>query len=263
MRSSSMVSRTRVTRRSARRLRSRSLFSSRAKADERAAVVVAIAIERAVDGLLQAVFHRLGQQDDDDGGEEGDDPAVLGFAFDDPAARRAQDQHVDGDDRGDGGGVDQQALEDDLHVHQAVADDRRGERQRDEAQRNRRQLHRNRRIDAERERQRVAQRERDGAERGAPHDPPQLALGRHRPRPRQRAQQHGQRGAEEHRQVDVLEPVEQPDHAARNTAGRRSSGQSRARASRRAPRRAGRWPAASAPASRSSRARAAARGTRA
>ena len=61
------------------------------------------------------------------------------FAFDEIAARGAQDQHVDRDDGRDRRGVDQQALEDDLDVHQAIADDRRRERQRDEAERNRRQ----------------------------------------------------------------------------------------------------------------------------
>ena len=50
------------------------------EADERLAIVVAIAIERAVDRLLQPVLHRLGQQDHDDGGEERDDPAMLGLS---------------------------------------------------------------------------------------------------------------------------------------------------------------------------------------
>ena len=59
--------------------------------DQRAAIVVAIAVEGAVDGLLQAVLHRLGEQDHDDRGQEGDDPAVLRFTVEQAVARRAQD----------------------------------------------------------------------------------------------------------------------------------------------------------------------------
>ena len=48
------------------------------------------------------------------------------------AARRAQDHDVDRGDRREHRGVDEQTLEDDLDVHQAVADDGRGKRERDE-----------------------------------------------------------------------------------------------------------------------------------
>ena len=82
--------------------------------------------------------------------------------------------------------VDEQALEDDLDVHQPVADDGRGEGERDEAERHRRELHRDRRIDAEGERHGIAERERQGAKRRPPDNPPQLAPRRHRARPPQR-----------------------------------------------------------------------------
>ena len=79
-----------------------------------------------------------------------------------------QQQGVDREDGRERRRVDERALDDDLDVHQPVADDRRRERERNEAQRDRRQLHRQRRPEAERVRQRVAERERDGAE-AVPH----------------------------------------------------------------------------------------------
>ncbi len=106
------------------------------EADQRAAVVVPVAVERAIDAPLQAVLDRLGQQNHDDRGEERDDPPLIRLALDERAARGAEDGDEDRDAGGDRRGVDQQALEDDLDVHQPVADDRRGERHRDEPERN-------------------------------------------------------------------------------------------------------------------------------
>ena len=82
-----------------------------------------------------------------------------------------------------------------------------------EAERNGRQTHRNRRLDTERKWNRVTDRERQRAERGAPHDPAQLALDGHRARARQRAHQHRQARAKIGGQVDVLETIEQRDDA--------------------------------------------------
>jgi hypothetical protein len=82
-------------------------------------------------------------------------PSTLRYP---PEARRIR--HVDRDDGRDRRRVDEQALQDDLDVHQAIPDDRRRKRERDEAERNRREAHRDRRIDSEAERNRIAERER-------------------------------------------------------------------------------------------------------
>ena len=183
------------------------------EADQRAAIVVAIAIEGTVDRILQAVLHRLGQQHHHHRGEERDDPAMLVFTLDEVAARRAQDQHVDRDDGGDRRGVDQQTLEDDLDVHQAIADDRRRERERHEAERHGRQPHRDRGLDPQRKRNRVAEGERQRAERRAPDDPAELTLHGHRARTRQGAEQDRQARAQIQREIDVLEAIEHRDDA--------------------------------------------------
>ncbi len=145
------------------------------KRHQRAAVVVAIAIERAIDRRLHRLLDRLGQQQDDHRRQKRDQPAMLVFSLDEEAARRPQDEHVDCRDRREDGGVDEQALQDDLDVHQSVANDGRGKRQRNERERNRQQLHRERRLHAEEhERHRVAEREGQHTQRGAPDNPPQL-----------------------------------------------------------------------------------------
>ena len=70
------------------------------KRDQRAAIVVAVAIERAVDRVLHPSFTGLRQQNHDHRGQERDEPAMFVFALSEEAARRAEDQHVN---RGDGG----------------------------------------------------------------------------------------------------------------------------------------------------------------
>ena len=75
------------------------------------------------------------------------------------------------------------------------------------------QLHRQRGLHAEGERQGVEDRERQHAERRAPDDPSQLARRSHRAHAAQRPHQHQQAGAEERRQVHQLEGVEQVDEA--------------------------------------------------
>ena len=138
---------------------------------------------------------------------------MLVFRLDQVTARRPQDHHVDRDDGGNDGGVDQQALEDDLDVHQPVADDGRGKRERDERQRHGEQFHRQRRPDTESKRQHVADGKRQRPERRAPDDPSQLARGGDRTDATERANEDGKTRREEAGEVQQLERVEERDHA--------------------------------------------------
>ena len=148
--------------------------------DERPAVVVAIAVERAVEPGLNGVLHRAGEQHHHRRGQQRDHPVRIAAAAAEAFGRDVQQHRVDAEDRRNGDRPHEHALEDHLDVHQAVADDGRREGQRHEAERDRRQLHRQRRLDAEGVRHRVAQRERQRAERRAPDDPAQLPPRRHR-----------------------------------------------------------------------------------
>ena len=62
---------------------------------------------------------------------------MLVFGLDEESARRSQDEHIDCRNRREHRRVDEQALQDDLDVHQPVANDGRGKRQRNERERNR------------------------------------------------------------------------------------------------------------------------------
>ena len=130
----------------------------------------------------------------------------------DPAGH-AQQHRVDRGDRRDRRHPHHRPLHDDLDVREAVAHDGAREGQRDQAQRDRRQLHRQRRGDAQRVGQRVAGRERQAAERRAPRDPAQLAPRRHRPHLPERPRDDEQRACHVHRQVERLEPVQRLDDA--------------------------------------------------
>ena len=144
------------------------------EADERAAVVVLVAIERAVERILDGALHRAEQQHDHDRREHRDDHVVALRGVEKHDARQPQQRRVNREDGEDDGRVHEAALDDDLDVHQPVADERRRERQRHEAQRDDGELHRQRHPETERVRQRVSDRKRPGAERGAPDNPAKL-----------------------------------------------------------------------------------------
>ena len=146
--------------------------------DQRAAIVVAIAVEHPIDGGVHPFFHRLRQQHDDNRGQQGDNPGVLVAGVScraDEKRRQPEQRRVQRQRRAEECGVGERALDDHLNVAQAVAHDRRRERQRHHAERNRGELQRERRIEAERPRQRVAEGKRSGAKRRAPGQPAQLA----------------------------------------------------------------------------------------
>ena len=181
--------------------------------DERPAIVVAVAVEDPVERVLHRVPHRARQQHDHDGGERRDDPVVLvGIA------EQERDQLAERDEqrvrRAAEGRICEPALDDDFDVAEAVPHQRAGERERHEAERDRRQLQRHRGIQAERPRQRVAACEGARAERRPPGDPAQLA-----PRGQRRdlvegAHQHRERGGrreEEIQRLGPIQPAERPD----------------------------------------------------
>src|SRR5689334_5436198 len=81
---------------------------------------------------------------------------------------------IDGNDGGRGKRIDQTALEDDVHVHQAVADDRVAESQRNQRQRKRGSVHPARRHNPGDERHDEEQEERQASGQRADRDPLEL-----------------------------------------------------------------------------------------
>src|SRR5205085_11343553 len=105
-----------------------------AKFDQRAAVIEAVAVEEAVQAGLNPFAEGLKQKCGDDNGDH---------ASHRPGGRRVEEisnqrhqREVDGGYRRSSGGVGQAALEDDVHVHQAVTNDGVGETKRNEHQTN-------------------------------------------------------------------------------------------------------------------------------
>ena len=144
------------------------------EAHERAAIVVAIAVVHAIEPRLNGVLQRPREQHHHQRGEQRDDRIADRVATKKDLAHQPENHGIDCGDRGQRGGVDQPALDDDLDVHQAVTDDRGGKSQRDEAEKYRSPLGAGDGRQAERKRQRVAGDERQRTERGAPDDPAQL-----------------------------------------------------------------------------------------
>ena len=139
------------------------------EADEGLPRGVPLAIREPVERLHDAGLHRGEEQDHDERGEEGHERRV-----------RLLPQHVGEADRQEGEADDHRhrqhvaeaAAEHQLDVHQAVLDDRVGERERDEGERAvAHELHREPRLAAEGEGQRVEREEREDAGGRAPHEP--------------------------------------------------------------------------------------------
>ena len=81
-----------------------------------------------------AFFSGRAEQHDDQRGEQRDDRVADRIAAEEDLADQPEDDRVDRGNRRQRRGVDQRALDDDLDVHQPVADDRRREGQRHEAE---------------------------------------------------------------------------------------------------------------------------------
>ena len=111
-----------------------------AKLDQRLAIVVALAVENAVnallDGALDGIEERRG---DDDGGDQ----TVETRARQPGVDQRGSDGHQEEvkAEQGSGGqGVGDAALEDEVDVHEAIADDRPGKRERQHHQQDQSQV---------------------------------------------------------------------------------------------------------------------------
>ena len=161
------------------------------KTEQRTPVVIPVTVVRAVEHRLNGVLHRTGQQDDHRRRQQGDDRVVPVRFVEEHGPRQPIENKVKGHHRGHGHGIDQPALDDHLDVTQAILDDGRRERQRNQAQRNRGHVER-RRVEPERPRDRVTHDEGQPAQNRSPHDPPQLAFGRHRRHPPQGENHEGQ-----------------------------------------------------------------------
>ena len=108
-----------------------------AEVDEGFAVVEALLVEDAVDVRLEEALDGLEDEaGGDDGGEQAPDFERLEARVHDFGGD-GDDREVEADERGGGEGVGDAALEDEVDVHEAVADDRpsEGERKEDERER--------------------------------------------------------------------------------------------------------------------------------
>ncbi len=182
------------------------------EADERAPVIVTVAIVDAIEAGLDGVLDRPGEQHHDGRREERDQRIARVVA----AAHRAGDAVEDGVDRDDRRRrrrVHQPALDDHLDVHEAIPDDRGRERQGHEAQQNRRVLESGDRPDAERIRNRVAGSEWGGAEGCAADDPAKLPPRGDRSDAAERADHHGQSEQQTDGEVEHFPAVEERDDA--------------------------------------------------
>ncbi len=150
---------------------------SAAKLDQRCTVVISFAIEDAVhpflNGTLQRIEYLRRQDDGNDQAPGSEAGQVLVHHF---AGYRDQAE-VDTDHGGRRERVGDAAFEDQVHVHQPVANDGPAEGQRQDDQRNDGQLlHQDRNRDVGQVRNDVQQRERSDREQGSPGKPLQLLL---------------------------------------------------------------------------------------
>ncbi len=111
------------------------------EADQRAPVVVAIAIEHAVERILHRLFHRLRQQHDDHRRQQRDDPVVRVGVVGEHEPRNRRSARYSTPLAAEKRGIGEAALDDHFDVAQPVPDDRRREGERHEAERHRGELH--------------------------------------------------------------------------------------------------------------------------
>ncbi len=178
------------------------------EADQRPPVVVPVAVVRLVERRLDGVLDDGRQQHHHQRGQHGNHGVGLVGAPQQHLAGQLEDHGVDRRDRGDRHGVGDAPLDDDLDVHQAIADDGGGEGERDDAQREGQQLGVGKRVERQRERQDVEQHERQRAQRRAPHDPAQLPLRGHRRGAAQPAHHHGEPRHQAGGEVGHLEAID-------------------------------------------------------
>ncbi len=143
-----------------------------AEFDQRAAVVKAIAVEEAVQARLNTFAERLKEKrGDHDGDHAGDRAAALQR---EDLGDQGHECKVNGSDRRGSRGIGQAAFENDVHVHQAIADDGVTKTQGNQDQAERGELHPGLRSGVEGKGQDVQQRKRQAARQGAAGEPLQL-----------------------------------------------------------------------------------------
>ena len=142
-----------------------------AEFDQRLPVVVTLAIEELVEALLNPVLERIEQQRGDGDGDDQSDRPGAGEVLVEEHRSHADRGEVRRRDRARGDGVGHAALEDQVHVHQAVAEDGVAEGQRQEHQRQHGNLHRQRRRAPGQVGDDVEDRERRDRENRAARDP--------------------------------------------------------------------------------------------
>src|SRR5580704_5725451 len=142
--------------------------------DERAAVIEAVAIEKAVEASLNADAQRFDEESGDDNGDDGSGRARGETRTMSHFADDGDDGEVDSDDGRSSESIREAALEDDVYVHQAVADDGVAEAKRNQREREDADFHPRRGHTAEEERHDVEKQEWSDAGEGAAGDPLQL-----------------------------------------------------------------------------------------
>ncbi len=147
-----------------------------AEFDQRPAVVVAMAVESAIDPALNAALERI---EDGSRDQNGSDQAPLAHRLRHGVVNHDRnerdDAEVSADDKTRGQHVGHAALEDQVRVHQPVADDGPGEGERQKYQRKAGQIGEQlRRIQVQQIRNRVKERERQNREQRSARDPLQL-----------------------------------------------------------------------------------------
>ena len=184
------------------------------EADEGPPIVVPIAVVHAVEAGLDRILHGPREEHHDERRQQRNHRVVfLVPVAQEHLARQLQQHRVHRRNGRDRRRVDQRALDDDLDVHQAIADDRRGEGERHEPEQHRRQLESADRAEPQAERERIAEHERHRAERRAPDDPAELPARRDGSHAPERANHDREPGDEAGAQTDQLDPVHQREHA--------------------------------------------------
>ena len=185
-----------------------------AELDQGLAVVVAMAVEGAIDPSLNAALEGI---EDRGGNQDGDHQSPLAHRFRQPDVDHDRDEgddaEVAAEDERRGQRISHAALEDQVGVHQPVADDGPTEGERQKHQREAGEIREQvRRVELQQIRNRVKERERQHREQGSAGDPLQL-LAQERRGGAAVAAQEQQRGQDvKHRIVaggDLVQAVEQ------------------------------------------------------
>ena len=181
-----------------------------AELDQGAPVVVTLAIEHAVEALLDPVLHGLEQERGHDHGHHQAGGPGAGHARVHDLRRHADRAEVETQNGRRRQRVGHAALEDDVHVHQPVADDGVAEGQGQEHQREGRDRHQPAGQSAGQERDDVEQGERGDRQDGAARHPLQLLAQDGSMRPPVGVPEHHRSHREQRGQIEHLHPIQVP-----------------------------------------------------